>query len=88
MVEATPDDPQAFDPLAWYLAGYLKGHDAGRAAEDADIARLHSIAYRSVQANAKLMPYAEHWAATRARQEASCEALKRAAVPWPDEVDP
>jgi hypothetical protein len=52
------------------------------------MAALHAVAYRNVQAAAKLLPNAEHWAAVRARQVARCEALKREAVPWPDEAPP
>jgi hypothetical protein len=74
--------------LAGYLSGYTAGVDRGRQLEDADMARLHAVAFRTVQAAAKLAPYAQHRAKVRARQVASCEAQAAAARPWPDEARP
>jgi hypothetical protein len=72
--------------MAGYTSGYQAGLDRGRQLEAADMARLHAVAYRAVQASARLDTHAVHWAKVRARQVASCEAQKQDRVPWPDEV--
>lgn len=77
--------PGAMD---FYASGYTAGLEAGRAQLDAEIAALHAIAYARVQGAAKLLPFAQHKAAVKARQIAWCEAQKLQAVPWPDEADP
>jgi hypothetical protein len=73
------------DAMTFYGWGYVHGIARGRELEDAEIAFLHSWAVRSVHAAARFPEYAAQRAARQAREVASCEAQKRAAVPWPDE---
>ena len=82
------DQPSRLTPqfMAGVLSGYLMGAESGYQQAEADMARLHAIAYRITQASARTLPDAEHWAAVKARQIASCEAQKAASVPWPDEA--
>lgn len=74
--------------MTYWLSGYLDGIQAGRAAAEAEMAQLWQPAYDTVQAAARTPAHTEHQDAIRARQIASCETQKRAAVPWPDEVNP
>ena len=72
--------------MRFYGWGYLAGIERGRELAEAEMARLHAIAYKIIHGHAHGSPHAVHDQAVQARQVASCEAQKQEAVPWPDEA--
>jgi hypothetical protein len=74
--------------MTFWGYGYATGIQRGRELEDADVARLHALAYKAVQSNARLDPHEQHQAAVRARRVASCEEQKQDRVAWPEETAP
>ena len=76
--------PEGF--LDGYLSGYVAGIEHGRTLESADMDRVWQPAYQAAMATAATIPDAQHRAAVKARQAASCQRQKQEAQPWDDEV--
>lgn len=74
--------------MTYWLSGYLEGLDRGYHLANADMDHAWANIAHTVHAAAKLEPYTLAERTRKARQAASCEAQKRDAVPWPEEVDP
>ena len=67
---------------------FVAGLEQGRELAEAEMARIHRLAFESVQRHANGTPVDQHQAGVRAHQIAAGERNRAAAVPWPTETAP
>jgi|ERR1035437_745107 hypothetical protein len=82
--ELAPDSISAEDRHAAFVAGL----EQGRELAEEEMARIHRLAFESVQRHANGTPFDQHQAGVRAHQIAAGERNRAAAVPWPTETAP